>query len=65
MFLKLTLWGYGLQSPPNVRDLVLHPYSTTGNIKIENEPNKSENPAVSNLLMNGWKEEEEENRTIM
>ena len=35
---------------------------------MEQEVNKSENPAVSNLLVSGWKEEEEEeeqNGTIM
>ena len=31
MFLKLTLWGYGLQSPLHVTDNVSQPYSTTDN----------------------------------
>ena len=31
-----------------------------GKKKVEYEANKSTNPAVSNLLMSGWKEEEEE-----
>ena len=34
MFLKLTLWGYGLQSPLNVRDHASQPYSTTGSIIV-------------------------------
>ena len=35
-----------------------------GRTKVESEVNKSENPAVSNQLMSGWKGEEE-NRTNM
>ena len=33
--------------------------------QVEQEVNKSENSAISSLLMTGWKEEEEENGTNM
>ena len=37
---------------------------TVGKTEIEYEANKSENPAVSNLLMRGWIEEEENGMNV-
>ena len=41
------------------------PNKIVGKTNIEEEANKSENPAVSNLLMSGWKKVKEENGTNM